>query len=164
MIIDLKPLFAGDTAEIPLDKKFDFSGEAFSGDYPLKKPVETKGAVKSRADVVAIDALSKVFYSGQCDRCGQDINNVYDIETKRDIVTKTHTDENDELIVVPDMRLDLGELIFSEVVLGLPMKHLCKEDCKGICGKCGKNLNVSDCDCRETEIDPRFAALQELLK
>ena len=164
MIINLKPLFADDVKEIAVSEKFDFSNEAFSGSYPIKELVETNGAIKSRADLVTIDVVSRVIYSGQCDRCGSEIENVYDIKTCRDIVTKVHSDENDELIVVPDMRLNLEELIFSEVVLGLPMKHLCKEDCKGVCGKCGCNLNNSDCDCRQTEIDPRLAALQELLK
>ena len=61
------------------------------------------------------------------------------------------------------MKLDLNELVYSEVIVSLPMKHLCKDDCKGICVKCGKNLNEGRCDCPEKEIDPRLSALAELL-
>ena len=164
MIINLKPLFAGEVNQIAISESFDFSQECFAGVYPLIAPVETTGFIESRADLVTIDALSKAIYHGQCDRCGCDINNAYDIKTLRDIVTMAHTDENDELIVLPDMQLNLGELVFSEIVLNLPMKHLCKEDCKGVCGKCGSNLNCSECGCVQTDIDPRLAALQELLK
>ena len=62
------------------------------------------------------------------------------------------------------MKLDLDELVYSEVIVSLPMKHLCSEECRGICFKCGKNLNDGDCDCPKKEIDPRLAALADLLK
>ncbi|MBR2488852.1 MAG: DUF177 domain-containing protein, partial [Clostridia bacterium] len=45
----------------------------------------------------------------------------------------------------------------------LPMKHLCSEKCKGICSKCGKNLNDGKCECPEKEIDPRLQILADLL-
>jgi len=53
--------------------------------------------------------------------------------------------------------------VYSEVILDLPSKHLCKDDCKGICFKCGKNLNEGECDCETREVDPRLAKLMELL-
>ena len=62
------------------------------------------------------------------------------------------------------MKLDLDELVYSEVVVSVPMKHLCKEDCKGICEKCGKNLNEGECGGPKREIDPRLSALADLLK
>ena len=62
------------------------------------------------------------------------------------------------------MKLDVDGLIYSEVVVNLPMKHLCKDDCEGICPKCGKDLNEGDCGCPAKEIDPRLQALADLLK
>ena len=55
------------------------------------------------------------------------------------------------------------ELVYSEVIVSLPMKHLCNEECKGICFKCGKNLNEGECDCPKKDIDPRLAPLQAIL-
>ena len=61
------------------------------------------------------------------------------------------------------MQLEVDELVYTEVILNLPSKHLCKADCKGLCFKCGKNLNEGDCGCKSDEPDPRFAKLRELL-
>jgi uncharacterized protein len=44
-----------------------------------------------------------------------------------------------------------------------PLRFLCHDDCKGLCQRCGKNLNEGECDCSKKEIDPRMAPLQKLL-
>jgi uncharacterized protein len=58
--------------------------------------------------------------------------------------------------------LDLGGLIRSETVLALPMKPLCREDCRGLCPVCGGNRNVTDCRCEARGTDPRLAPLEAL--
>jgi uncharacterized protein len=58
--------------------------------------------------------------------------------------------------------LDLTEAIRQYIITALPMKPLCKEDCAGLCGTCGKDLNLGDCGCRQEESDPRWAALLKL--
>ena len=71
---------------------------------------------------------------------------------------------SDEMILVQDFKLDLYELVYTEVVLAMPSKHLCTKDCKGLCFKCGKNLNDGPCGCATKEVDPRLKALAELLE
>lgn len=58
--------------------------------------------------------------------------------------------------------LDLNEVVREQIQLNLPEKILCREDCKGLCEKCGADLNLIDCSCRDDEIDPRWAALKNL--
>ena len=58
--------------------------------------------------------------------------------------------------------LDMKEIVREQILLTLPEKILCKEDCKGLCEKCGSDLNLIDCSCRDDEIDPRWAALKNL--
>jgi uncharacterized protein len=58
--------------------------------------------------------------------------------------------------------IDLTEAIRQYSLMAIPMKALCKEDCAGLCSKCGKNLNQGKCDCPAEEIDPRWAKLTEL--
>jgi uncharacterized protein len=58
--------------------------------------------------------------------------------------------------------LDLKEVVREQILLNLPEQEFCGEDCKGLCQKCGTNLNLIDCKCEETEIDPRWAALKNL--
>ena len=61
------------------------------------------------------------------------------------------------------LRLNLDELVHADVVLEFPSKFLCKDDCKGICQKCGINLNHEQCCCTDKPIDPRLAVLKDLL-
>ncbi len=58
--------------------------------------------------------------------------------------------------------LNVDELINNELLLNWPMKILCKEDCKGICKVCGKNLNDGACGCDDFVPDPRMAAIKDL--
>lgn len=59
-------------------------------------------------------------------------------------------------------RFDLGELIREQIVLALPIKPLCREDCQGLCPVCGKNRNEGPCTCRPKPADPRWRALKQL--
>ena len=58
--------------------------------------------------------------------------------------------------------IDLSDIIREQVILQIPMKHLCKKDCAGLCQRCGRNLNDGKCSCAEKETDPRWAALKGL--
>jgi uncharacterized protein len=58
--------------------------------------------------------------------------------------------------------IDLGHLMREQFYLALPMKPLCREDCRGLCPSCGMNLNRGTCDCKREWDDPRLAALREL--
>jgi uncharacterized protein len=72
-------------------------------------------------------------------------------------------DEDDlEISYYRDDQIDLNELLREQFYLTLPMKPLCREDCRGLCPLCGTNLNTSTCDCAPTWDDPRLAALKGL--
>lgn len=68
-----------------------------------------------------------------------------------------------EYVIKDDGILDLAPLVRELSLLAIPMQVFCREGCKGICVKCGKNLNEGPCECKFDEIDPRLAALSELL-
>src|SRR5699024_11691418 len=70
---------------------------------------------------------------------------------------------DDVVIEYNNRHINLERAVINEVILALPMKSLCSSDCKGICQKCGKNLNEGKCDCEIDDIDPRLAKLKELL-
>ncbi len=73
-------------------------------------------------------------------------------------------DDMDDYIVVDGDQLDLDELVLSDILLSLPTKILCNEDCKGLCPVCGKDLNIGNCECKKKQVDPRLEKLGELLK
>jgi len=61
-----------------------------------------------------------------------------------------------------DDQIDLGELMREQFYLALPMKPLCRDDCRGLCPQCGTNLNTGTCDCSPVWEDPRLAALKAI--
>ena len=74
--------------------------------------------------------------------------------------------EDDDLSTAfyEDNVIDLGQLMQEQCYLAVPMKPLCREDCRGLCSECGTNLNSGSCECRQTWVDPRLAVLDQLRK
>ncbi len=163
MTLELKKIFANENASLQIDYELDLSNVDYAGGFPLKRPVSVKGSVSNKASVVLLLLEIKYEFSAMCDRCGVDCLKEYTVNLERSLAVSIEGEQSDTIITVPDMKLDLDELVYSEVILSLPTKHLCKEDCKGICLKCGKNLNEGSCNCEVKEIDPRLAKLAELL-
>ena len=163
MIVDLKHIFVNENTSLPIEYSLDMSAVDFSGVFPLKKPVTLSGAVFNKASLVEIDAVISYVYGAPCDRCGVFAEKEHTVRLKKPLAPKIEGDGSDTILLVPDMKLDLDELVYSEVITDIPMKHLCRPDCKGLCSKCGKNLNEGACGCPEKEIDPRLSALAELL-
>lgn len=164
MILDLRSLFVNDAESLSLDCRFDMSEVDFYGERPLKSPVVVKGSAYSRAGIVTLSVVCDCEYTAPCDRCGKQTVKHYKVPIERVLVSKLENGENDEIILLQDFKLDLYELCFTEVVLAMPSKHLCKEDCKGLCPECGKDLNDGPCGCATTSGDPRMAALAKLLE
>ena len=164
MLLDLKPLFAGNKAYLPVDFLMDLSDLEFLGVKPLKSPIKISGKIVSHAGIVVSQLDCKVEYTGFCDRCLQEVIKNYTVKIDRTIVVSLENDENDDIAVVPDMQLDLEDFCYADIVMSLPTKVLCDENCRGLCSACGINLNFAECNCTKKEIDPRLAALTELLK
>lgn len=163
MKIDLTDLFNGTVAEKNIDYRLDLSNLIYGTYNPVKNDVVVKGSLFSKADVVYIDINIVFDFFGICDRCAEDVEKHFDFSVKRIIVEELQNeDDDDDYIVVKNREIDLDELVNEEVSLSLPNKILCKEDCKGLCTKCGANLNIKKCDCK-ADIDPRMSALLQLL-
>ncbi len=160
MFIELEGLFNGGVTSLLIDTEFDFSSEEFGGVFPFTTPVKVKGEIKNTAGIVTIEAEAVFSIDVCCDRCAEDITLDYEVPMEHGLVHTLNDEENDDYILVEDMRLDLKELTLEDIYLALPGKFLCKEDCKGLCSQCGANLNEAPCNC-EKEIDPRWAALFE---
>ncbi len=164
MIIDLKHIFVTDNSVLPLMYALDLSHIDYMGEYPLKKPVEIKGEITNKASLIRLEAEISFEFDAPCDRCGTRTAKKHTLTVSKSLATSIEGEESDTIITVPDMKLDLDELLYTETVTNLPMKHLCSDQCKGICSKCGKNLNEGECGCSKKEIDPRLQTLADLLK
>ncbi len=163
MVLDLKRIFATENSVLQIAHTLDMGAVEISGNFPLKNPVTVNGSVSNKASVVSLYLTIGYEFVAPCDRCGRDTAHKHTVTIDKLLATATQRQDSDTIITVPEMKLDVDELVYSEVILDLPTKHLCSDDCKGICDKCGKNLNEGECGCCEKEVDPRLQKLMELL-
>ncbi len=152
----------GEIKTLPLDTEWDFSQVSFYGIYPFKKPVHLVGEIVNRAGVVTLSARAKFTFDGQCDRCLSPFAREYVIPIEHILVT-TLENEDSDYVLLENYQLALDDLVQADILLELPYKNLCKEDCRGLCPQCGKNLNEGLCGCTTKTVDPRLAVLQQLL-
>lgn len=164
MIIDLESIFNVEGSFVDLDYEIDLSGEELDGAYPFKTPVRVFGRVSNIADVVEIHADVTSMLTIPCSRCAAEFAFEHITEVDHTLVRQVNDDagNDDDLIEVTELKYDVNPLITEDIFLSLPYKFLCSEDCKGVCARCGKNLNDGPCDCKK-ETDPRFDVLKQLL-
>lgn len=162
MFIELENLFNGGITEIPLDFEFDFSKEEIDGVFPFTTPVKLQGKIENVAEIVSVKAMATFSMDVDCSRCAEELELDMEVPVEHILVTELQNDETDEYIIVEDMKLDIERLTLEDVYFALPSKVLCDDDCKGLCSKCGANLNEGPCSCKK-DIDPRFEALLGLL-
>lgn len=163
MLLQLKPLFLGDTQAIPIDCTLDLSQLERAGEHPLREPVTVTGRVENRAGIVRLTAQATYTLDTACDRCAAPLHRVCQLPVEHVLVSALNREDADDLILVEDGVLSLDDLVAADLILNLPMKILCREDCRGLCPLCGRNLNEGLCGCRTQAADPRLAALKELL-
>lgn len=164
MRIDLNNLFNASVDKIDIDYRLDLSNLIYSTYNPIKDSVSVVGSLYTKADVVFLDINIAFSFYGYCDRCAEDVCKDFSFDVKRVVVQQLeNAQDDDDYIIVDNRELDLDELVNEEVSLSLPNKILCSDDCKGLCPKCGVNLNVKKCNCKK-DVDPRMEALLQLLE
>ncbi|MCR5737697.1 MAG: DUF177 domain-containing protein [Eubacterium sp.] len=101
-----------------------------------------------------------------CDLCLEPVLSKIDIDFDKELDMNKSMEEKieelDEECFLVDNSLDVDALIHNEILVNLPMKVLCKDDCKGICRKCGMNLNMGSCKCDQAELDPRMSKILDV--
>ena len=128
---------------------------------PLKLTLSNKG--NGRAEVKGYAELTQMM---NCDRCLSDVPVKIILDFTRTVFSPEVTDseilDDSDLGVMDGYQLDIEVLVYNELLMNQPEKVLCKSDCKGICKKCGKDLNEGECGCDTFVPDPRMAALQDI--
>lgn len=163
MIIELESIFNTEGSSYPFDYELSLSHIDVADVCPVKEPVRVNGVVKNNTGIVTLDLNVKLKYSAQCDRCAEETEKNYEYNFSHNLIAALSNEDNDDFLVVSDMRLDLDELIEEDVNLELPTKFLCFDECKGVCSMCGENLNQGQCDCKKP-IDPRLEGLLQFLE
>lgn len=163
MLIELNNVFNNDGEQVSFNYQMSLVDCDVNGRFPFKSPVSVVGKVSNNVGIVTLHATASFTFDGVCDRCANEFQKEFAILVEHSLVSHLENEDNGDHIVVPDLKLNLDELVLTDILLELPTKILCKDDCQGLCSMCGKNLNRGHCDCKK-EVDPRLASLLQLLE
>ncbi|MEG2380188.1 MAG: DUF177 domain-containing protein [Oscillospiraceae bacterium] len=134
--------------------------------FEVLQPIHVDGEIVNMSDNLELTAKVHAKVKLCCDRCMEDFETEMDFEfserLKKEYVSDNSQDENPDIIHFTGSSFDLSEMVYENLVVNIPTKVLCNEDCLGMCPKCGKNLNFGVCDCESDITDPRFDALDKL--
>ena len=164
MLLGLSKIIDCPGASVPFSVSIDLSDLLYGESHPVSEPVLAEGVVRNTAGVLVMTGSLHTTIHGVCDRCASDFDKFVVFPLDVGLVTELSNEENEDEWVFPleGDSADLEDIVRTVFVLNLDSKLLCKDDCKGLCCRCGRNLNDGPCNCQK-ELDPRFAALRQLL-
>ena len=163
MLFDVRPILYTPGKHLDFAFSLDLSDVEFSGRYPVTRMVDVSGSVRNTAGVLELELTAKTVLDAVCDRCGKAFPLEKEVPYRCMLAETLENGENDEIELLEDGKVDVGELARTAFILGMDGKTLCSEDCKGLCHRCGADLNLGPCSCKK-ELDPRLAVLAQLLE
>lgn len=167
MLVNLSDVLtsAGRTenVSVPLEMT-EFTGRL--GSFPIleKTPVNFTftniGENKAKAE-----GGVKLTFQAACDRCLTEVPVTLNLRFDRAVAAPdvaTEDEDGDPSDYMEGYQLNVETFVYHEILINWPVKILCKEDCMGVCPKCGQNLNMGDCGCDTFVPDPRMAVLKDI--
>ena len=162
MRLDLRDIIHVPDARKTFQLQLDLSGQDFYGSSPIVRPVEIGGSVTNHAGALVLEGTARSVLELQCDRCGKTFSREHVVVLDNLVAQELEDEENDDILLLEGTELDLDETAGTAFILAMDTKNLCSDDCKGLCAKCGADLNLGPCGCGP-DVDPRLAALAQLL-
>jgi len=166
MQLDLSSLLSGEMTRLPFSFPYTPSLAEDFPDVTFEGNIEVQGEIRDMAGYMCLTLEAHLPYTSMCARCLAEVRGVFDVTLEKDVAVKEllQEEEQDRFAVIENRRLDVGQVLTEELLVSFPSKHLCRPDCKGLCQRCGKDLNEGPCSCPERELDPRLAVLRKLLE
>lgn len=168
MLIDLASVGTS-----PKKLKTEFAGSLIDleGEGEVAGDASFDGQTFRDGQRVHISGMIAAEVGVECTRCLEPLKRKIEVAFDDVFVDSAHESRGSETeLTVADMdealviggRIDLADVVREQILLALPEQVFCREDCRGLCPKCGGNRNLIDCNCEREEIDPRWAALKNL--
>ena len=149
MILQLREIFQIEGMHLPVS--YEITPEELSEvrGYTFAAPVAVSGEFYNRAGIVTLKYTVSCTLDVVCDRCLTELKRDYSYDFSHTVVPSLQSDIYDTYLVAQHDSIDMNETAISDLLLMLPTKMLCREDCKGLCDICGCNLNERTCNCRK---------------
>ena len=164
MLLDLRDVIHTPDASKSFQYQLDLSQVDIWGQKPVCRPVTVEGSVTNHAGALMLRGTARSVLDLICDRCGKEFSREKVVPLDTLLADQLeNADSEDDIFLLDGTELDLDELVRTAFLLAMDTKNLCSEDCKGLCAKCGADLNLGPCGC-QPEADSRWAALAQLLQ
>ncbi|MDO4972776.1 MAG: DUF177 domain-containing protein [Eubacteriales bacterium] len=161
MRLDLREIIFVPGASIPFSCELETERLDFPSVKAYRAAPRAEGRAYNEAGVLHLEGELTAEMTCVCDRCGAEFDSTK-VTPLDAVIVGEENEEYPEYFVLEGNEIDLDEILSTCLILDMETKFLCSEDCKGLCSRCGRNLNLGPCGCRK-EPDPRFAVLEQLL-
>ncbi len=137
----------------------------------LAQAAEVRGTIRRTGQAVAVNGHVETLAQVDCDRCLKPVQLPVSTDFALEYITGADyesssvaalSEEEMSVSVFDGESIDVDEIVKEQILLTVPVRALCREDCKGICPECGLDLNTGQCNCADDKVDPRWAALKSL--
>jgi uncharacterized protein len=167
MLINLTDVFTSEGKVKNLSVPYEHDSFSYMGNaYPVAERTDIDFTLTNiGTGCVLVEGKLELTLTIPCDRCLQSVNVPLSVAFTHRVLSPEQEDaasEEEEQNFVSGYELDTDTLINNEILINMPVKVLCREDCKGICSVCGQNLNERECGCDRFVPDPRMAAIKDI--
>lgn len=156
-MLDLVRLLDGSIPSLPFEYSLDLA--SFSPDIVSGK-AEAKGLISNHSGFIVLEGGLSLDARAVCARCFSEFDYSCVIPLSAKLAERLENEDEDEFLLIENASLDLAAFIESTLVLELPTRFLCREDCRGLCPKCGCDLNRETCSCVTEDRDARWDILK----
>lgn len=166
MLIDLTDIIKNENGKLNICEDFDMPSVSFMGEeFEFSNPFKACGAIINNSKTLELDIEVSGKATVHCARCAVPLEVSVQFPVKETLMREGEANpEDDEIILYQGKEIELDDILVSNFLMNVPIKYLCREDCKGLCPHCGANLNEQTCDCDKDDIDPRWEKLAEIMK
>lgn len=169
MNINLTEIINNDGGSLVFSEKVHIDPVKYMGEKVcFDDGVIFEGEIKNISGVFELKGKISGLLSANCSLCLERLERSFAAYVSETVVREGSEGEkalsaDDDVIVISDYFLPIDEIVLNNILINLDVKYLCSQDCRGLCPKCGKNLNKGDCGCDRSITDPRFEVLSKLM-
>ena len=162
MILDLHEIIEAPGKSVAFACELDAERLRFPTLEDFRGPVTARGTVKNTAGILELSGEVTADMTVRCARCGKRFEKRLTPRYTATLQADAEDADSESVFPLDGDGADVSDVLETCLILDMDQRYLCREDCRGLCPICGKDLNDGPCGCKK-EIDPRMAALGQLL-
>lgn len=165
MILDVSSILKETGGRIDINSEINFEDVDFQGEsFHFTSPLTAFGKIYNNGKSLRLTLKVSGKMNVHCARCLKEFETDVDFDVAEDFMQEdSAATEDEDIILFSGTEIELIEVVSNSFFMNVSGKYLCSEDCKGLCPKCGKDLNEGDCGCEDDDIDPRWEGLKAIM-